>query len=125
MTEIVSRQHALELEVHGLVAGGVGVRDVGGQHLLALPAQVQVLLGDGADVLNGGVGGTTIVDQRVFVERYLSLEPRVIGASVWSIPKSLSVGSGPTLTSLSKAETTPTVTDAPPGSPSGFPMATA
>ncbi len=53
------------------------------------------------------------------------LEPLVMGASVWSMPNSRSLGPLPTVTSRSKADTTPTVTDAPPGRPSGLPMATA
>jgi len=43
-----------------------------------LPAQVQQRLGDRAEVLNGGVGGTTIVDQRVFLERFLVLKPTLV-----------------------------------------------
>ncbi len=44
----------------------------------SLPAQLQLNLDPGSEVLNGGVGGTTIVDQRVFLERMLFLEPRVV-----------------------------------------------
>lgn len=42
-----------------------------------LPRQVQQRLRE-AEVLNGGVGGTTITDQRVFLERYLALRPHVV-----------------------------------------------
>ncbi len=44
----------------------------------SLPAQLQLNLGPGSEVLNGGVGGTTIVDQHVFLERMLILEPQVV-----------------------------------------------
>ncbi len=43
-----------------------------------LPAQLSRLLGPEVEVLNGGVGGTTIVDQRVFLERALPLHPDVV-----------------------------------------------
>jgi len=43
-----------------------------------LPAQVQQLLGERAEVLNGGVSGTTIVDHRVFLERLLALRPSLV-----------------------------------------------
>lgn len=43
-----------------------------------LPAQVGERLGPDVEVLNGGVGGTTIVDQRVFLEKALPIEPDVV-----------------------------------------------
>jgi lysophospholipase L1-like esterase len=43
-----------------------------------LPAQVQARLGSDVEVLNGGVGGTTIVDQRVFLEKALTVDPDVV-----------------------------------------------
>jgi len=43
-----------------------------------LPAQVQQRLGYRAEVLNGGVGGTTIVDQIAFLERLLVLRPSLV-----------------------------------------------
>lgn len=43
-----------------------------------LPAAVErVLVGD-VEVLNGGVNGTTIVDQRIFLQRFLALSPDVV-----------------------------------------------
>jgi lysophospholipase L1-like esterase len=43
-----------------------------------LPAQLGNRFAGIAEVLNGGVGGTTIVDQREFLKRYLSLRPDVV-----------------------------------------------
>jgi lysophospholipase L1-like esterase len=43
-----------------------------------LPAQLGARLKGSAEVLNGGIGGTTIVDQREFLERYLALSPDVV-----------------------------------------------
>jgi hypothetical protein len=43
-----------------------------------LPAQVQARLGTHIEVLNGGVGGSTITDQRVFLERLLVLQPTLV-----------------------------------------------
>jgi lysophospholipase L1-like esterase len=43
-----------------------------------LPARLAALLGAGVEVLNGGVGGTTVVDQRVFLEHMLALDPDVV-----------------------------------------------
>ncbi len=44
----------------------------------ALPAQLGARLKGSAEVVNGGVGGTTIVDQREFLTRYLALRPSVV-----------------------------------------------
>jgi hypothetical protein len=43
-----------------------------------LPAQLGDRLNGSAEVLNGGVGGTTIVDQRELLKRYLVLRPHVV-----------------------------------------------
>lgn len=43
-----------------------------------LPARVARRLGRRAEVLNGGVAGSTIVDQRLFLKRMLALRPRMV-----------------------------------------------
>ena len=43
-----------------------------------LPAQVEFALAGAIEALNGGVSGSTIVDQRVFGERMLALEPDLV-----------------------------------------------
>ena len=44
----------------------------------SLPAQIQAQLGEQFEVLNGGVKGTTIVDQQVYLPRLLVLQPDVV-----------------------------------------------
>jgi len=43
-----------------------------------LPARLSARVGERVVVLNGGVSGSTIVDQKVFLERMLELEPQVV-----------------------------------------------
>ena len=43
-----------------------------------LPARLDARLGPHVEVLNGGVGGSTIVDQAVFLEPMLALEPDLV-----------------------------------------------
>lgn len=43
-----------------------------------LPSQLQQMLGDRVEILNGGVAGSTISDQRQFLERLLVLRPTAV-----------------------------------------------
>ena len=43
-----------------------------------LPGQLQTQLGDKVEVLNCGVNGTTIIDQKYFLERFLTLDPDIV-----------------------------------------------